>query len=253
MKLHILSDLHLEFGMMDLPLTDAEVIILAGDIGPMTRGLRHMAMSAKRKPLIYVAGNHEFYGGNIQAVTNDLRENSQNNIHFLENNAVEIGGVRFLGCTLWTDFRLFGEDIQITAMVEAGRWVNDFQCISIGHGQNKTRFLPSHAIELHELSRTWLESQLEIPHDGPTVVVTHHAPHPLSLDPRFAEDPVSAAFISDLSPLMGKAQLWIHGHTHISLDYEVNGTRVICNPRGYLRQSGRNENPDFNPGLVVEI
>lgn len=253
MKLHIVSDLHLEFGLMDLPSTDAEVIVLAGDIGPQDQGLRHMVMGTRGKSLVYVAGNHEFYDSNIQVVTQDLRRVAQGNAHFLENNTVVINGVRFLGCTLWTDFRIFGEENQIAAMSESGRRVNDFQWISIGVGDAKTTFRPSHALDLHEGSRVWLEAQLDIPHDGPTVVVTHHAPHPLSLSPRYADKPTSAAYVSDLSALMGKAQLWIHGHTHVSLDYEVNGTRVVCNPRGYSQAYGRNQNPDFQPGLVVEI
>jgi hypothetical protein len=74
-----------------------------------------------------------------------------------------------------------------------------------------------------------------------------------SVAERYAEDLLSACFASDFDRLMGYSKLWIHGHTHDSSDYELNGTRVICNPRGYCKAGKAPENTEFNPGLVVQI
>jgi len=100
----------------------------------------------------------------------------------------------------------------------------------------------------------WLASRLATPHDEPTVVITHHAPSPRSIHPRFAGTLLNACFVSDAESLLGadRALLWIHGHTHDSFDYEVKGTRVVCNPRGYSR-SGVNENPHFDPNFTIEV
>jgi Icc-related predicted phosphoesterase len=100
----------------------------------------------------------------------------------------------------------------------------------------------------------WLGQALATPHAGPTVVITHHAPSPRSIHPRFEESILNACFVSDLEHLLGqeRVELWIHGHTHDSFDYRVNGTRVLCNPRGYARD-GVNENASFNPGLTIEV
>ena len=84
-------------------------------------------------------------------------------------------------------------------------------------------------------------------------IVTHHAPHPNSIPPRYATDLLSACYASDLTRLMGRAGLWIHGHMHYSVDYEVNGTRIVANPRGYPHKNGGMENGNFNPTFIVEI
>jgi len=91
------------------------------------------------------------------------------------------------------------------------------------------------------------------PFDGPTVVVTHHAPSFKSVVPRFADSLLSACFASNLDQLMGFSELWIHGHMHDSLDYMANGTRVICNPRGYCRYEGSQENAEFNSNIMIEV
>lgn len=248
MRLHILSDLHVEFGLIALPDVGADVIVLAGDTGVGMKGVRRIAHEFPDKPVLFVAGNHEYYGGNFQQVNQQLSQMHDDRLHFLNNDAIIIDGVRFLGCTLWTDFRLFGNPVQ--AMLAAELDMNDFVNISFRDEQGKRKLKPEDTLALHRESRAWLESELDKSFDGPTVVITHHAPHPNSLAPGFTQDILSAAYVSDLTEMMGKAQLWIHGHTHSSWDYEVDGTRVICNPRGYYRHQ---PNPDFVPGLVVEV
>lgn len=250
MRLHVLSDLHLEFGAFHVPPVTADVIVLAGDIGIGAKGMRWAAKVFPDKPVIYVAGNHEFYGSNLQVVMEELERAQTGQVHYLEKRSIEIGGVRFLGCTLWTDFQVFGQARQAEVMAQAGEAMNDYARVSFGRGKDKRKLLPADTLALHVESRNWLERELAKPHSGPTIVVTHHAPHPQSMLLETEGDPLSAAYVTNLSSLMGKAPLWIHGHVHVSLDYAVSGTRVICNPRGYVRFG---ENCDFQPGLVVEI
>jgi len=163
--------------------------------------------------------------------------------------------VRFLGCTLWSDFALHGEDNVEASMAAAKRAMNDFALISLERGDPSwmpTLFLPAHARRLHLESRAWLEGELERADasDLPTVVVTHHAPHALSIHPRFAGDPVTPAFVSHLPELFERHRIdiWIHGHIHDSMAYEVAGARVICNPRGYGE-----ENRGFRWDAVYEV
>ncbi|WP_342320369.1 metallophosphoesterase [Burkholderia pseudomallei] len=117
-------------------------------------------------------------------------------------------------------------------------------------------FAPRDALALHRTARAWLERELAKPWPGATIVVTHHAPLRASLAPRYADDLASAGFISDLAALVRPpVSLWIHGHTHTSFDYTtVQGTRVVCNPHGYIRRrTGERENPSFEWGKVVTL
>lgn len=249
-KLHILSDLHLEFANFETPHTYADVIVLAGDIGKGNKGVYWARETWPSKPIVYVPGNHEFYGTRRQETLSLIHiAGQQSRVHILDDAEVIIDGVRFLGSMLWTDFCLFGEAQKPFAMLAGQQGLNDFRLIEEG---NRGHFTPAHSIELHEKSLAWLKSKLDEPFDGKTVVVTHHLPSMQSVVARFKDSPLSACFASELGYLFGKMDLWIHGHTHDNLDYEVNGTRVICNPRGYVRWSGQ-ENLDFKPGLVIEI
>jgi len=167
-------------------------------------------------------------------------------VHFLENDIVTIGGVRFLGATLWTDFRLHCSPE--AAMEHARRCVNDYRLIAWQKNPWR-RFLPVHSVRLHQGSKTFLTRELVASRDA-TVVVTHHLPHPQSIPSRFAGDMTNAAFASDLTGLIEEAKpvLWIHGHIHDSCDYVVGSTRIIANPRGY-----ENENVEFTSALVVKV
>lgn len=250
MKLNILSDLHLSQGELPLPENDADLVILAGDLG---RPARAMAWASRiPKPVLYVAGNHEFYGGSIEGGVAELKQLcAGTRIRVLDCEAVVIGGVRFLGATLWTDFRL--EDAgaaREAAMSEATRFMRDFSVVRI----DGVPFTPQASAGLFDAQAAWLEARLAEPHAGPTVVVTHHAPSPRSIHPRFAGSPLNACFVSDAERLIDerRVQLWIHGHTHDSFDYRVAGTRVLCNARGYAKD-GVNENPAFDANLLVEI
>lgn len=262
MKIHVLSDLHLEFSEFHPPETDTDVAILAGDIGTHTHGLdwaiaefhdrRHEAL---RPAIIYVIGNHEFYGAEIHGIRRQIAERAAQArakgvaLWVLDDNAVEIDGIRFLGATLWTDYRLFGDIEMSFAMREAKRGLNDHRVIRCAP---EDRFSPSHALGLHNASAAWLAGELAKPFPGKTVVVTHHLPSARSVADRFRYEPLSAAFASNLDALVERADLWIHGHTHDCFDYRLRKCRVVCNPRGYIRGDVP-ENACFNPALVVEV
>ena len=247
MKLHILNDLHVEFEDFEPPTTNADVVVLAGDIGVGMEGLHWAAARFPDKPVIYVPGNHEFYHHDI-ALIDELKADAPASIHMLDDSQIVIDGIRFLGSILWADFTLFGEADKFLSMQTARRRMPDFSIIR-NHGQ---QFTPEDAIRLHTASRDWLTAMLAEPFDGKTVVVTHHAPSFKSVHPRYARDLLTPAFASNLENLMDgdQALLWIHGHMHDSLDYEIYRTRVVCNPRGYAPNA---LNPDFRSDWVVEI
>ena len=252
MKLNILSDLHLGFSAFDTPLNDADVVVLAGDIAPP----RQAAAWALRlhKPVIYVPGNHEFYGSSLDAASELKRLCAGTPIHVLDNAEVNIDGVRFIGSTLWTDFMLFGDGAErAAAIVEAQRLMRDFSRIRIDESTGAL-FTPDDAARLFERNAEWLDRRLDVPHAGPTVVVTHHAPSRRSIHPRFSGSLLNACFVSDADHLVGadRAHWWIHGHTHDSFDYALNGTRIVCNPRGYAK-AGVNENARFDPNFTIEV
>ena len=253
MKLHILSDLHLNVAGLEAPKTDADAIVLAGDIARPNEAMA-WATSFER-PVVYVPGNHEFYGGALDATLRELKRLGANTrVKVLDCDEIVLGDVRFLGATLWTDFLLFGGgEPRDWAMAQARLWVRDFSRIHLDEKLEQL-FSPAAAMGLFARHAAWLQGKLDQPFPGPTVVVTHHAPSPQSLHPRFANAALSACFVSDVEYLMGKDRvaLWVHGHTHDSFDYTVNGTRVVCNPRGYAKH-GVNENAAFDPELVVEV
>ncbi len=255
MKIHILSDLHNEFSKYQIQVRDADVVILAGDIGVGTQGFQYaksLLLETESK-IIYIAGNHEYYGHHIDLMRNEIRqltrEAGSDRLFFLDGDEVIIDGVRFLGCTLWTDFKLFGEKKRFECLAEA-RWLNDFRFIKCGNGDI---FRPRDAADLFEQYVEWLGKKLDQPHDGKTVVITHHLPSFDSVVERYRDDILSACFASNVDHLFGKMDLWAHGHTHDSLDYTKNGTRVVCNPRGYSRYEQDIENFSFDPKLVIEI
>ena len=253
MKLNILSDLHLSCGTLQIPENDADVVILAGDIARPQKATEWA--SGFTKPVIYVPGNHEFYGGSITGTVDKLKELcAGTNIHLLDNDEVIVRGVRFLGTTLWTDFMLFGGGEEHAAATrEALRFMHDFRKIRAGNSL-KALFTPVESAALFNIQAGWLKRKLAETYAGPTVVITHHAPSPKSIHPRFADSLLNACFVSDVERLMdgSRARLWIHGHTHDSFDYVLNGMRVACNPRGYAKD-GVNENSLFDPNFLVEL
>jgi predicted phosphohydrolase len=248
MKIHVLSDLHTEFAPFHPPQTEADVVVLAGDTASGTEGIRLAREWFPGTPVLYVAGNHEFYRESTPRLQRKLADAARGaDIHYLENREVVIDGVRFLGCTLWTDFELFGD--RHNSMAAAQGVMNDFRLIRVD--PEYRRFRPADARVSHMISLDWLVRTLETPFDGPTVVITHHAPSLRSVNPPYREHPATPAYASDLEYLLdGRAAMWIHGHTHVCLDYEMGGTRVLSNQRGY---ADVDEVDGFDPEFVVEL
>lgn len=261
MRIQIASDLHLEIlqqsfpGYNPLAPSDADVLVLAGDIAKGVDAVEQFAHWPV--PVIYVHGNHEAYGTEYGALADSIRARAAGTaVHYLERDACIVDNVRFLGCCLWTDYALNGT--RERSMALAGRMMHDHRVIRVSEAE---RFRPEHALAEHEQALGWLQDRLAMPFEGRTVVVTHHGVAPASVHPRYGDDPVNAAFVSDLRPLVGLADLWIHGHVHDSFDYHVGQTRVIANPRGYAKNrlmAGapadlKWENAAFDPALVVEI
>lgn len=259
LKLLILSDLHLEVWRDQAPLSAAlktrpDVVVLAGDIDTGTRGITWADTFFSGIPVVYVHGNHEAYGHQLDELQFALDEASKKtaHVHFLQMRELKLGSVRFLGCTLWTDFRLFGNDQYARAIAACGEAMYDYERIHLAsHGLRKLQ--PLDTEQLHLQHRDWLRSRLAEPFDGRTVVVTHMAPSARSVTPKHADDMVSAAYASRLDDLVARADVWIHGHMHDSLDYQLGGCLVLCNPLGYKNRVGQSENDGFLANLVVDI
>ena len=280
MKLHILSDLHFEFQKwprgIDINAIDADVTILAGDIGIGLQGIQ-WALERIRRPVIYVMGNHEYFGQRpiSKLLEKAKRKCAGTHVQVLDNEGVVIDGVRFLGATLWTDFALFGIDQRDAMMAHAQSTMTDYALI---HATRKgrlaepgvslrhlgDRITPQKTLGFHEVTRRFLETELALPspasgdHSHPntpwrtTVVVSHHAPSVKSLENRCAQSPDEATYASHLEPLIEQCALWVHGHVHVVSDYRVGPARVVANPRGYV-DHGPDAVAHYDPALVVEV
>ncbi|MDO9163469.1 MAG: metallophosphoesterase [Methylococcaceae bacterium] len=242
MRINYFSDIHLEFGELPAPDNDADIIIAAGDIGVSSQGIEWL--KSLNKPVIYVAGNHEFYKHDYKDTLKLLSHQCRDsNVHFLENSSMVLQGVRFLGCTLWTDLFIEGE---ATAQALSDS-LNDFKKIRFA----EKYFDTAEFSQLHKYSKTWLERELSLPFQGKTVVITHHAPSPWSWkDSSYALKKL--AYCNDLRHLLHEYEItaWFHGHIHSRADYRIAGARVLCNPRGYY---GKKLVKDFDQNRIVDI
>jgi predicted phosphodiesterase len=256
MKLWIVSDLHIELTRgWDLPSGNVrpafDVMVVAGDlITRMNRGVKWLLERVADRDVVYVAGNHEFYGTDVDRTVEKGRVAAAGTkVHVLQNNRVTIGGTIFLGATGWTDFDLFGDPVR--AMQVAGEVMNDYKKICVRNYELRRR--PAHTRARHLETRAFLQRELSRPKTLPRVVITHMGFHAEAVRRGFEQDPISAAYTSR-NPIEG-ADLCVYGHTHESRDFRVGSTRVISNPKGYgpWRTGETWENPHFDPNYVIEI
>lgn len=277
MRIQLASDLHLEHlqhhhpgERLLVPSAQADLLVLAGDIASGSDALR--LFGNWPVPVLYVAGNHEFYGLHWEHIRAQLRVQAQgSSVQFLDNDvadlsrhgawsaqhAHDLARVRFLGCTLWTDYQLRCNRTRSQLMANAELRLADHRFIRTNTGP----FTPEVALDDHERSRAWLKAELAKPFEGKTVVISHHGPHPLSVHPRYAGDPLNACFVSDLSELVTDVDVWLHGHVHDSFDYSLGRCRVVANPRGYARSRRADvaprefefENPAFGWTKLIEV
>lgn len=269
MLVQIASDLHLEYlnrrfpgfrrvAQLVKPLPD--LLVLAGDIHIGTGMVEQFGDWPY--PVLYVPGNHEFYDTAIHPQVERIRLAARDSaMRVLFRDEWIFGGVRFLGCTLWTNYQLMGTGgRQLAAMLASEARIADHRKI-MGIDKLGQGFSAQQAFEQHQCDRAWLESKLNEPFAGKTVVVTHHAPSRGSVHPRFRGDPCNAAFVSDLDDLVEKADIWIHGHVHDSFDYQVGKCRVLANPGSYATTVGKvkspealdYENPLFDPAKTITL
>lgn len=259
MRILPLSDLHHELWrefapVIDPSISQPDVVVLAGDIDTGAKAVEWAAKTFAGIPVVYVHGNHEPYGKNLEHMHRDIEEAcaASGHVHFLNCGELVLGQVRFLGATMWTDFRLFGDEDRQLAMREAESTMSDYKRIRVAEsGYRKLRV--SDTARFHAQHKSWLNQKLNEPFDGKTVVVTHMAPSMQSVSEYYADDLISAAYASNLDELVQKADLWIHGHMHESFDYRIGRCRVVCNPCGYRIKSGVPENSNFNPDLIIDL
>jgi predicted phosphodiesterase len=267
LRIQIASDLHLEHvgryargERLIRPAPDADLLVLAGDIANGADAVKLFADWPV--PVLLVPGNHEHYHQtDFEATLYALRCASKGTaVTVLNNESFFHGGVRFLGSTLWTDYKWRPRGAKRATLKQAMQHAQVQLYDHRGIFMDGARFGPEQALLEHKKSVKWLNAQLAQPFDGPTVVISHHGPHNLSVHPRFEDSLLCSAFVSNLPDLLAQADLWIHGHTHENFDYTAEGCRVVANTRGYPRiripenqpECWVFENPGFNPYLVVE-
>lgn len=257
MKIHLISDIHTEMDsklMLSAP-TKTDVIVLAGDIANGTNGVEWAQQCyGSEIPVIYIAGNHEFYSNEI-SVTKDIAKCAEGtNIHFLDNQSKVIDDVRFIGTTLWSSFDDWGDQKVINYLHQQ---MNDYNFIKAtdfysdpvlvkqataiqedfleSNGAKKGFLVPVITYMLYLESVKYLEAELSKPYDGKTVVVTHHAPSYSSVNP--AKLKYEDAYASSLEHLISKhsdcIDAWFHGHLHVAVNYKISGVPIVSNPRDY--------------------
>ena len=281
-NIQLLSDLHLESNphFTPRPAPGADVLVLAGDIGSYQGGSQLESLgiadfglarfsplpieqggAAWPTPVLFVPGNHEYDGLEFDEATARLRQACERwGLIWLERQSITLAGVRFVGCTLWSDFDALtaaqaqgGQDItlgeQLKAREKAFRAANFY--LKKNHFLRQGEPMLAEAVREESLqSQAWLRQALAVPFDGPTVAVTHFAPSLLSADPRYGITPGSAGFCNALDELLPLARVWLHGHLHCPNDYVKNGCRVVANPLGYARKG---EQAAFEEALCIAL
>lgn len=266
-RIRVLSDLHEEFatrvgGSLSLEPTNADVTVLAGDIHNgigIFEVAQREAFAASQ--VVLLAGNHEYFGSDVESLQSLYLQHATPRLHPLQMSSVDLFGLRFIGATLWTDYALYGNDSKEDTMVRATPRMADYRLIRRSAQLDAPMLDAPATVQLHQQQLAWLKGAVE-QSPLPVVVVTHHAPSPRSIHPRFANDPINPAFITDLEYFMleqppSKLPLWIHGHVHNGFDYMVGRTRVVANPAGYRRKAADGtwlfENMAFDPNKIVEL
>jgi len=260
MKVQLLSDLHLEFDKKKLfvpQFTDEDVLILAGDIQVGLEKEGWFSDLLEKRTVLYTTGNHEYYGEDFTKINeylpefenrvNELAEKKgfKHKLYCMQNRTVDIDDVRFIGATMWTDFKRNNPIV----MHLASRGMNDYHTIRNGN----RKLMPEDIYKFNQQTLEYLAAELFKPTNKKTVVFTHHLPSYQSVDEQYrtaADADFNYLYFSDLDNLVQMSDYWFHGHTHTSCDYQLGKCRVICNPRGYNHPA--HLNLDFKT-IVIDI
>lgn len=242
MKILLYSDLHIEFTPFVPPYVEADLVVLAGDIGIQARGVL-WANETFKVPVIYCAGNHEAYKGHLVRTLEKMRAAAAPHVHVMENESLILGHLRFLVATGWTDFSSTGD--VVAASMTCARQMNDFKMIRAESNYRRVR--PADLIERNQATRAYLSRELAEPFDGKTFVITHHCPIPEVAGDEH-DGHLSAAYFNRWHGLVERADFWAFGHTHHSVDTILGGCRLLSNQRGYP-----NEDCGFDPRKLIEI
>lgn len=267
MKFRLVSDIHLEmerwkharpigehFHLPPLPDDHETILLLPGDIAYLDTPYMLLPflvkMKERFKEVVFVPGNHEFYGGSLSHSVEKARPAVEmTRTLLLDNQTCVIDNVLFIGSTMWTDY---GNNHMV--MFDARTMINDYRQIRTGGDGYQHKITPNDLLARHNESRAWLAEQIEEGHKGDydgVVVLTHHAPCSMSIATRFAGDSLNGCYFSDLTHMMDFGPtLWVHGHMHSTSDYEIYDTRVVCNPRGY---EPHGEDTEYDPLLVIDM
>lgn len=254
MRLWTVSDLHMggTYWVPNGRFPKHDVMIIAGDVDDTATDTEWRLLEVCRwsdAPIVFVPGNHDHHRSDLGHWETPSPDLVDLGVHVLAaGQAVVIDGVRFIGATLWTDFLLF--DTEFASQAFAAKTMTEYRHVWKTDGTDHV--WPIDTAAAHTRHRAAIEAELAVRHPGPTVVVTHHAPSARSVaGPIGVED---AAYASDLTELIVKHQpdLWVHGHIHQAVDYRIDRTRVVCNPRGYTRRDWEEET-GWDETLVIEI
>jgi Calcineurin-like phosphoesterase len=258
LKIQLLSDLHLETEFFEPePHPQADLLVLAGDIDSGWSSLGRFANWPV--PALFVAGNHEFDGRELDHAWPALRERcDQLGLTLLERDALVLeaaGGrrIRFLGTVRWCDFNVFGPS-RLESALRAGRYFQRVMGATKGGAPFDAEAVRREALDC----RAWLGNALAEEAQGrweATAVITHFAPSLQSADPRYGNQSGTASFCNADDDLLPGAALWLHGHLHCRHDYRIThadgrSTRVVSQARG-LADKGETEGYDV--GKLIEI
>lgn len=281
MKVALMSDVHLEFGDLDIKNTDnADILVLAGDImvakdlydftdeinpswGKNIPSRYHVAKrfrdflqrcSNEYKHVLYVAGNHEFYHGNWEQTLTILKDECSkfSNVHFMENDKFVFDDVTFVGGTLWTDMNR-GDPLTVRVIMDR---MNDYRIIRV-ENREYGRLHPNDSIKRHIHTLNYICETVDSDPSKKYFVIGHMAPSKLSTKPRYEKDVhLNGGYSSDLSEtILDRPQIkvWVHGHTHNDFDYEIGTTRIVAHPRGYVGYERESQEHDPYYPLIIEV
>lgn len=252
-KIGYFSDLHLEESNIQIDFSPFDYIIFAGDISQDFSLLPFLFLKIPNIPTFYIPGNHEYERKNFQLVVPKLKEFEKDFpfLHILQNESFYIpdDNLEFIGSTLWSNFESNGFYFKNEIKKWAEKNIIDF--FSIQYEQQK--FTPDLMEKEFNKSYSFLNFSLKNNTHRKKIVITHFAPHKNSIPKEYKDQFGSPYWVNDLNELMGFSDFWIHGHVHHSFSYEIEQTKILCNPRGYSKIFDLSDNKDFNKSLFLSI